>query len=278
MLSHRDVSLTDHSAHLVDVDGGPRTPLLLLHGGAVDHRMWQPQLSAFSDRRVIAPDARGHGSTADASGPYRLVDDVARLLDALEIAQVVIAGVSMGGGTAVDVALEYPERCTGLIVTGTGTSEPDFVDPWALDAFETWNLAATEGNAQLWIDTFMRFTYGPHRTRADLDRDVVAHIEMMAQQTISEHVTLDDNGVPTPPIPPTPVTNTWARVRHIIVPTLALNGADDGPDHLSNARRLAQNAPQGQYVEIAGAAHYPNLERPAEYNELVRHFLDTNGI
>lgn len=91
--------------------------------------MWTPQLDAFPERRIIAPDARGHGGSSDAEGPYRLADDVVVLMDALGLDRAVLAGVSMGGGTAVDVALEHPDRCAALVVTGTGTSEPGFADP-----------------------------------------------------------------------------------------------------------------------------------------------------
>jgi pimeloyl-ACP methyl ester carboxylesterase len=85
----RMIELPDQEVHVLDRDPldrsaeGSRTPLLFLHGGAVDSRMWEPQLAAFPEHRVLAADARGHGRSSDASAPYRLADDAVALLDAL---------------------------------------------------------------------------------------------------------------------------------------------------------------------------------------------------
>ena len=240
--------------------------------------MWAPQLDAFPERRVIAPDARGHGGSSDAEGPYRLADDVVVLMDALGIDRAVLAGVSMGGGTAVDVALEHPDRCAALVVTGTGTSEPGFADPWTLAALRDWQQAGAAGDVEAWIDVFMRFAHGPYRTRADLAPTVDALVERMARETLSSHLRVDPHGVPVPPRPPSPVPHTWERVPGISVPVLALNGALDAPDHLAGGQRLAELAPAGAYREIPRAAHYPNLERPGEYVRAVRDFLRAHDL
>lgn len=272
----RSRQLADHTVSFFDVTASaarPRTPLILLHGGAVDRRMWAPQLEVFPERRVIAPDARGHGGSSDAEGPYRLADDVVAVMDALGIECAVLAGVSMGGGTAVDVALEHPDRCAALVVTGTGTSEPRFTDPWTLAALRDWKQAEAAGDAEAWLGVFMRFAHGPYRTRAELVPTVDALVERMARETLSSHLRFDPHGVPVPPTPPTPVPHTWARVPGIVVPVLALNGALDAPDHLDNGHRLAELAPTSAYREIPRAAHYPNLERPGEYVLAVRDLL-----
>lgn len=253
---------TDHEA----------APLVLLHGGAVDHRMWTEQLSAFGERRVVAPDARGHGGSSDAEGAYRLADDVVCLLDSLEIERAVLVGLSMGGGTAVDVALEYPGRVAALVVSGTGTSEPEFTDPWCLDIFAHWRAAEQQGDLEVWIDAFMAFTTGPDRVREDIDRGVWELVETMARDTIENHVRVDAEGVPTPPVPPTPVTGTWERLATVDVPALAVCGAQDGADHLRMGRRLAGEVQNGEFATSPGA-HYPNLENPTAFNDLVRDFL-----
>ena len=253
--------------------GGP--PLLLLHGGAVDSRMWGPQLDAFPERRVLAPDARGHGGSSDAEAPYRLVDDVIALMDALGIRRVVAAGVSMGGGSAVDLALEFPERVAAVVCSGTGTSEPEFTDPWALQAFADWRAAEQGTDAEAWIEVFQRFTAGPHRTREQVDPEVWELVEDMARDTLAQHLRLGSDGLPLPPVPPIPVTETWKRLGEITVPVLTVSGALDGDDHRAMGERLARSVGgPARHVEIPGAAHYPNLEAPDAFNDAVAELLD----
>ena len=270
------LDLPDQRISYLDLPGTDpdALPLLLLHGGAVDSRMWGPQLGAFPERRVLVPDARGHGGSSDAEAPYRLVDDVVALLDALGIETVIAAGISMGGSTAGDLALEHPERVAGILVGGTGTSEIEFTDPWALQAFADWRAAESGGSAQAWIDVLQRFTAGPHRTLDQVDPALRDLIQEMARSTLDKHLRLDENGVPVPPHPPTPVTGTWERVGDLRIPVLALGGALDGDDHRRSGRRLAETAPRGRYVELDGVGHYPNLEDPAAFNAAVRELLD----
>lgn len=249
-------------------------PLVLLHGGAVDKRMWHPQLTSFPGRRIVVPDARGHGGSSDAEGEYRLVDDTLALLDALGLERVVAVGISMGGGTACDLALERPERVAGIVVGGTGTSQPVFTDPWALQSFEDWRAAEQGGDLQAWIDVFQRFTAGPARALDEVDPTVRDLIATMARDTVSSHLRTAPDGTPVPPPAPTVVRNTWERVSDLEVPVLAVCGALDGEDHRANCRRLADAVPDGRYLEIPDAAHYPNLEEPELFGTAVRDLLD----
>src|SRR5689334_16385410 len=82
-------------------DEGQGQPLLLLHAFPLSSAMWEDQLDSLSTRmRVIAPDLRGFGASARGSGAASLdqhADDLAGLLDALEIERATVAGLSMGG-------------------------------------------------------------------------------------------------------------------------------------------------------------------------------------
>ena len=77
------------------------------------------------------------------------------------------------GGTATALALEPPERVAGLLVSGTGTSEPSFADPWVLDIFAEWKAAEETRDPQRWLDAFMRFVPGPFRLLENVDPEVV---------------------------------------------------------------------------------------------------------
>lgn len=273
------VDLSDHRAAYAEVPGDSSVrPLVLLHGGGVDHRMWAPQFAAFPGRRIVAPDARGHGSTPAATAPFRLADDVIALLDRLEIERAVVIGLSMGGGTAVDLALEYPSRVAGLVVSGTGTSEPAFTDPWVLGIFADWAAAQERGDAEAWLDAFMRFTHGPERGPSEVADAVWRSVEKMARETLAQHVVVDEDGVPQAPIRPTTLTQTWERLPEIRVPVLAICGAQDSVDHRAMGARLARSVPVGRYRELPASAHYPNLERPDEFNAAVSELLTAHGL
>lgn len=267
------LNLADDQSIAFRDDATDGDPVLFLHGGGLDHRMWTPQLGAFPDHRVIAPDARAHGASSTPVADYRLVDDVVALLDALELEAVVVVGLSMGGGTAVDLAVERPDRVRGLVVSGTGTSRPDFRDPWVLDIFATWQRAVADHDPEAWVGAFERFVHGPHRTIDEVSPDVSRLNDTMVRHTLDTHV-LPVVARGEVPVSPTPVSEVDPRRRHIAVPVLAVNGAVDADDHLRFARELVALVPDGRAVLVPRAAHYPNLEDPPLFNDALRDFLD----
>ncbi|MFG3527098.1 alpha/beta fold hydrolase [Streptomyces sp. NPDC047917] len=248
-----------------DIGDGP--PLVLLHGGFVDHRMWDDQVPELARRhRVIVPDARGHGGSANGTGPFRHTDDVAALLRHLDTGPAVLAGLSMGAATAVDTALEHPDLVRALVVSGAGTSEPEFVDPWCGRVLAAQARALDEGDIEGWTDAFMLFAAGPHRTLDDVDGTVVRRLREMVALTLSKH--RGDE-----PDLRVPVPGTWARAAGIEVPVLAVNGGIDGADHLAMARRLVRTVADGREVIVEGAAHYPNMEQPDAFGGILGDFL-----
>ncbi|MDX6739692.1 alpha/beta fold hydrolase [Actinocorallia sp. A-T 12471] len=248
-------------------ESGAGEPVFLLHGGFLDHRMWDGQVPALAaDHRVIAPDARGHGRSANASGPFRHVDDVAALACRLGTGPAVFVGVSMGASTAVDLALEYPELVKAVVVSGAGTSEPAFADPWTLGVLGRWHAAMSVGDLDGSVEAFLSFAAGPHRRLDALDPAVVGRLRTMALGTMSKHT-------PGEPDYLRPVHDTWTRVAGIAVPVLALSGALDSPDHLAMSDRLIAAVPDGRSHPIPDAAHYPNLEHPALFTDLLRAYL-----
>ncbi|GCD48017.1 alpha/beta fold hydrolase [Streptomyces paromomycinus] len=251
------------------LDTGSGRPLVLLHGGFLDHRMWDRQVPAFATRyRVIAPDARGHGRSANATGPFRPADDVAGLLRHLGAGPAILVGLSMGAATAVDTALEYPELVSGLVVSGAGTSEPYYSDPWTVRTMGAWHAAMASGDLDACTEAFMLLAVGPHRGLGDVDAEVVKELRDMKRGTLSKHTSDEAD-------PIVPVRDTWERAAGIEVPVLAVNGGIDSPDNIGMAERLVGTVKRGRAVSVDGAAHYPNMERPDEFNEAVGGFLKT---
>ncbi|MFB7614283.1 alpha/beta fold hydrolase [Kitasatospora sp. NPDC056181] len=260
-------SFATEDGQLAYLDTGAGRPLVLLHGGFLDHRMWDPQLAVLAaEYRVIAPDVRGHGRSANATRPFRPCDDLAALLRHLGTGPVPLVGVSMGGGIAVDTALEHPDLVSALVISGAGTSEPDFQDPWVLGVFAEWGRALAAGDVEGWADAFLKFLAGPNRSVQDVDSRLVERQRAMALGTLLKHT-------PDEPDHRVPVTDTWARAAGITVPVLAINGALDGADHLAMPARLTASVADGRTVTVEGAAHYPNMEQPEEFNAHLASFL-----
>ncbi len=247
---------------LAHLDHGTGPPVVLLHGGALDHRLWEPQIPELArNHRVVAPDLRGHGRSPTPTVPFRHADDVAALLRALDTGPATLVGISLGARTAVDVALEASELVAGLVVSGAGAGEPEFRDPATRALLARWAAAEQARDREAWTATFLQLGFGPGRALADVDPDVLARVRAMADDTIDHHVPA---GVPVAPVA---VPDAVARARGLEVPVLAIIGLLDAPDHRRLARELAETVRDGRVVEIPGAGHYPNLERPREFTD-----------
>ncbi|WP_336082718.1 alpha/beta fold hydrolase [Nocardia sp. SSK8] len=247
--------------------GGSGRPVVLLHAAFVDSSLFGPQLAHLRrEHRVIAPDARGHGASAVATGPYRRADDVAALLRYLGVESAVLVGVSMGAMTAVETALEYPDLVAGLVVGGRGIGEPEYRDSWSRELLARQDAALAGGNLPAWLDGFVEWAVGPRRAPTEVDPAVLDHLRRAAARTLAKYAEPR-------PDPVVPVADVARRARRISVPVLAVDGAADAPELTATVDTLLRAVPYGRRVTIEDAGHFPNLEQPAIYNALVTEFL-----
>lgn len=155
--------------------------------------------------------------------------------------------------------------CTAVSST---TSEPDFRDPRTTSVLAEWGRALAAGGTEAWVEAFLRFVPGPHRIPGDVSTGILRRQREMALGAILEH-TADE------PDRRVPVTGTWERIEGIGVPVLAVHGGLDAEDHLRMAERLARTVANSRSATVEVTAHYPNMERPDQYNALVTDFLTT---
>jgi len=110
---------------------GVGIPVILLHGGLETCQMWSPVTASFSrDYQVITPDSRGHGRTDNPAGQcsYPLMaEDIAQLIQALQLNKPLVAGYSDGGQTALYMAINYPGLVRGYMI---GATELSITDEW----------------------------------------------------------------------------------------------------------------------------------------------------
>lgn len=249
-------------------ESGQGTPVMLLHAGIADSRMWAPQMTALAQRfLLIAPDQRGYGGSPIPNGPFSYLEDAAALIDALDLDSVWLVGASFGGRVAVDLTLAYPKKVRGLVLVAPVVS--GFVPSETMDAFdeeeerllEAGDIAgATELNLRTWVD-------GPTRSEEQVNkgvRDLVGEMQYQAFQAPEP----DKAEVVEPGFLAT------QHLEKIRVPTLILLGEVDLPAVVEHGYFLAQEIQGARLEIIPGTAHMPTMEEPETFNRLLTAFVD----
>jgi len=246
---------------------GEGYPLLLLHAGIADSRMWDEQFPVFAQHyRAIRYDLRGYGQTRWDSGTFAAYEDPATLFRALDVQKAHVIGVSYGSKIALDFALAHPELVASLVLVApsVGGEQPSeqirqfFQQEDAL--VEKGDLAgATELNLRLWVD-------GPQRTPDQVNPSVRQRVYEMQYHafTVPMPEVIDEQELQPPAI---------TRLAEVRVPTLIIVGNLDLPDKLALTEQLATGIPGARREIIAGAAHMVTMEQPQEFNRIVLEFL-----
>jgi pimeloyl-ACP methyl ester carboxylesterase len=248
---------------------GEGSPVVLLHEGICDSRMWDAQWEAFAQtHRVVRCDFRGFGRTPYTPGPYTHAGDLIALLDELGLGQAALVGVSMGGGVALQAAVARPDLVAALVLVGSGIRGHD----WSEEIVRAWNEeeaalergdldAAVEVNLRTWVD-------GPHRSPDEVDPAVRGKVGEMQRRALELYLDGGADATEEALVP-----DIGERLREIEAPTLVLVGELDVPDMHAIATRLRREIPDARGATIPAAAHAPTMERPDEFAELVLPFL-----
>ncbi len=246
---------------------GSGHPLVMVHAGIADCRMWDDQFEIFAERyRVIRYDMRGYGRSVPVAGSFSHHADLYALLKFLDVEHAYVMGCSMGGRVCINMALQQPEMVTALIPIGSGVAGFTFAapPPRQRDALEAalkqGDLErASELEVQIWVD-------GASRTPDQVNARVRERVrEMNLAALKNEALELGDEQPLNPP--------AIQRLGELRMPTLIMVGELDMPRILAASDALAAQIAGAKKSIISGAAHVPNMERPAEFNRIVLDFL-----
>jgi 3-oxoadipate enol-lactonase len=260
-VSAQTVTGTTSAGLFYEVSGSGH-PLVFIHAFSVDRRMWEPQIVEFESRfQVIRYDLRGHGRSVAPTEPYTGHEDLRKLLDALGISSATLVGLSAGAEVAINFAIAYPDRATGLVLAAPGLGGYRLPPlPWTRPVFEAAAAGDAERAAKLWAQTPIMAM----RTNLEATETVTALVMDNARLWSYQRTER--------PLSPPAVD----RLAEIACPALVIVGEEDLP-HIKDVGRLLFNRiANATLVMVPGAAHFPNLDTPDLFNDAVQDFLERN--
>jgi 3-oxoadipate enol-lactonase len=246
-----------------EIDGHDGAPWLVFSNSlATNVSMWDPQVADLGRSfRILRYDQRGHGGTDAPAGRYTyatLLADAVALFDALDIKRANFCGLSMGGATALGLAQLHPDRVDRIVVCDS----PCMSTPATAAQWEERIAVAQAGGMKALVDSTMARWFPPETHAAK-----PAHLDTVRQMILTTPVNgfiggsaaLADH-------------NYNAAVATVTRPALFIAGSKDG---ITPAAMKDMNArlAGSRYVELEGAGHISNLDRPAEFTRAVKEFL-----
>ena len=247
------------------VDGAADAPVVVLSNSLGATRgMWDPQVPALAERfRVVTYDTRGHGESPAPPGPYTLddlVDDLVALLDEVGGERAHVAGLSLGGMTAMRLAVREPARVHRLALLAT-SARPDpapFLDrAAAVRSGGTAPLAPTV--ASRWVTPACAAEHP----------DLIARLEAMIAGADDEGYAACCEVVA--------AVDLVGDLGRISAPTLVVSGAEDPALPPPHQQLIADGIPGAELLTVSPGAHLPNLERTLEVTGALLHHFDAAG-
>ena len=247
------------------IDGPADAPVVVLANSLGASRgMWDPQVPALAERyRVISYDARGHGDSPSPPGPCTLddlVDDVVALLDRVGAERAHLVGVSLGGMTAMRMAVREPQRVhrAVLLCTSASTTAGPYLERAA--------AVRRGGTAPLAPAVVSRWVTPAFAAEHP---EVVRRLEAMVAGADDEGYAACCEVVA--------AVELRADLPRISAPTLVVSGADDQALPPEHQRVIADGIPGARLVTLSPAAHIPTVEQPLQVTGAILGHLDAAG-
>lgn len=263
-------------------------PVLLLHGGGLDSATlsWSDAIVPLAQQyRVFAPDLPGFGCSDIPDIQYTIdfyVAFIKHLLDEMRLDKIYLAGLSMGGAIALSFTLRFPGQVEKLVLVDSyGIIDANVWPRWVytLLYFYVHHLSFINDLVYRYIGT------NRERVRKQLIASgVVYRADRLSSQLIEQiyqYAHIPGQGKAFTSFQQSeflwngPRTNLIARLHEIAVPTLIVNGGKDRGVPLAYAQKAHALIPDSQLAVLEDCGHWPQRETPADFNRILKNFLDT---
>jgi 3-oxoadipate enol-lactonase len=249
------VNVDGRALHYERAGAGDSAPIVFLHGGLIDSRVWDPQFAWFSERAdVIRFDLPGNGRSEPPAGSVSGFELLRAALTGLGVERAVLVGLSGGARIAIDFAIRYPESAGKLVAVAPGLSGYDrwSLPEGAIDAMRT-NIEAgdRDGAAEAWLDLW-----------APVTKSALVPLGRDNADSLFRNIPLEELEPP-----------AIGRLDELVAPTLVIVGDRDVLDIQAIADLIVRGAPVSEKRIFAGADHFPNVHDPTAFNEAVAAFL-----
>lgn len=244
------------------MDEGAGPLVVLLHPLAASGELWRPLIAELAtDFRVVAPDARGHGGSAWNGAPFSvpdLADDVAALVEHLDVGPARVVALSMGGCTTIAFGVRHPELVHGLVLADTTADYgPGKEEAWGERAEKAVSVPREE---QLSFQVDRWFSPGFLQSHpAEVDRVSGIFLETDSQAHAAACLALGEY-------------DDSARLSEITAPTLVLVGEEDYATPPAMARSLHEGI-AGSRLSVLPATRHLSLVESGSARELAREHL-----
>ena len=236
-----------------DVDGaGPRA-IVFVHGWSCDRTYWAPQMRAFADRHeVVTVDLAGHGESGVGRSSWTMAafgDDVVAVVEKLGLQDGVLVGHSMGGDVIVEAALRLGDRVRGLVWVDTYATLGEIRTPEEVEAF----AAPIRRDFVAATRELVRRTLFVPTSEPELVERIAADMAAAPPDIAIDalvHAIDNDSAI-------------LAGLPRLTAPVVAING-DYRPTDIESMARHGVRA-----VVMPGVAHFPMLEQPERFNDLL---------
>jgi len=252
------------SINLAFDDTGSGRPVILLHGYPFNRTLWERQVAVLRENfRVITPDLRGFGESETADEPVtmmRMAEDIARLMNALDIPRAIIGGLSMGGYVVLAFYKQFPERVDALVLADT-RPQADTEEGQHLRAKQREQILR-DGMAETAHSMLPKLlTPESISTRPDL----VKHIQDMIMGT-------KPAGAAAALMAMAGREDQTELLSQIAVPTLIVVGREDPITPVQDSQLMHERIAHSRLVVLEDAAHVSNLEQVDSFNGVLKSF------